>query len=170
MHGRARSPIVVLVLVLGSGCQPEVELDVILVDECGAAVAFQETRSIRVSLIGEAGFDEDLELSGCVRQSRCLTGKELQTVQDFTSLHAAIKQQGTLLTAAPGPDQGLVISGFRAEDCQPDRQDTHPLTFCGYQIGAFPSEDAHLYVLLSCIVGESAQICWPSQFMSTCAP
>jgi len=62
----------------------------------------------------------------------------------------------------------VVIAGFRDRICQPDPMDPNPLTFCGYQIGAIPEDDASFYLLVSCTASNLTRTCWPIQFLSTC--
>lgn len=153
-------------LLLAAGCQREVALDLVLVDECGKEQAFSDTRSVEVTLIGRAGFNAQAELTGCVQQpSVCAPVQGLRSMDD---LRAALRARAPLFSASPGPDQGLVVTGFRDPDCRPAAGRTDPISLCGYQLATITEQGGQIYVLVACLPGDAGRICWPSQFFDLC--
>ena len=158
----ATHPALVALCAMGSACEPHADVDLVLYDQCRNPVAFQDTRSVRVSLLGEARFDPGGNLFACEQQSACF---DLEA-PSFEALRDGLRARGAVLSAKPGVGQGVVVTGFRDPGCLP-LAPTAPLTFCGYQLAPLPDEDTELFVLLSCPDGIE-RVCWPHLFVEGC--
>jgi hypothetical protein len=159
-------PLALVALLSTAACEPHADVDVVLHDQCKDAPEFQATRSVRITLLGEAGFDENGQLTACAQpRAPCF---EIQAAS-FEELKEILKRRGVVLTARPGVGQGIVVTGFRDPACTPEPATKDPLTFCGYQLAPLPDEDTQLFVLLSCPDGID-QVCWPHLFAESCGP
>jgi hypothetical protein len=147
------------------GCEPHADVAVVLHDQCEDPAAFDATQGVLVTLLGNAGFDENGALSACnQKRSRCF---DVANAKSFTAIKDSLKDQDVVLTASPGVGQGIVVTGFRDANCTPASMGGTPLTFCGYQLGPLPDEDTQLFVLVSCPAGID-EICWPQLFQKGC--
>jgi hypothetical protein len=159
-------PPALVALLLTAACEPHADVDVVLYDQCKDAPLFEATRSVRVTLLGEAGFDEHGQLTACAQpRAPCFE----VNATSFDEMKRMLQQQGVVLSAKPGVGQGIVVTGFRDPGCTPEPAAKNPLTFCGYQLAPLPDEDTKLFVLLSCPDGID-QVCWPHLFAEGCDP
>jgi hypothetical protein len=178
---RWRPRFLLLFVILGAGvaCQPEANLDLVLFDECTDPTtglvpeSFQQTRSVRVTLVGEAGLPQTADsanILGCEQSWECIDlGDQRAGLQSFDDLREALRAKGVLLQARPGPNQAIVLTGSRSSSCLPVEAPAQDLTFCGFEFENLRDDNAELWVLTQCVSGYAENsLCWSAHFLQNC--
>lgn len=160
-------PGAIVLLAVCVACEPTVDVELVLVNECIAQDGFEGTESVQVSLVGEAEFGDDGQLLGCLRDSICVSPTE--RIEDVETLRTELREQGQLISAAPGAGQAIVLTGFADNDCAPTIGNPDPIRFCGHHVGTFTEDTEELFVLVGCGASVDRDICWPAQFLETCS-